>query len=190
MAKIAEYANSARTETAAYYTRQDICYSVVKHLPDYPDSKVLHILEPATGVGNFLPSLFMKYANVAELHIDVIDINPDSLALLKQIIRCIPLPENVRMNFINKDTLLEHFPKKYDIVVGNPPYMKVKDKKLLKEYKQNVINTDTNNIFAFFIEKALALGDVVSLIVPKGLVSVPEFQKTRRVMNELQLQIS
>ena len=185
LAKIAEYANGARTETAAYYTRQDICYSVVKHLPDYPDSKILHILEPATGVGNFLPSLFMKYANVAELHIDVIDINQDSLALLKQIIRSVPLPENVRLNYINKDTLLTHFPKKYDIVVGNPPYMRVKDKKLLKEYKQRVINKDTSNIFAFFIEKALDLGDVVSLIVPKGLINVPEFEKTRQIMNEL-----
>lgn len=185
LAKIAEYANGERTETAAYYTRQDICYSVIKTLPDYPDSKILHILEPAIGVGNFLPSLFIKYSNVAELHIDVIDINPDSLALLKQLLRVIPLPENVRLNYINKDTLLEVFPKKYDIVVGNPPYMKVKDKEVLKEYKQSVINTDTSNIFSFFIEKAIALGDVISLIVPKGLINVPEFGKTRYLMDEL-----
>ena len=184
LAKIAEYANGLRTETAAYYTRQDICYSVVKNLPDYPDSKILHILEPATGVGNFLPSLFLKYANVAELHIDVIDINPDSIALLQQILRAISLPENVRLNFINKDTLLEEFPKRYDIVVGNPPYMKVKDKKLLCLYKRSVSNTDTNNIFSFFIEKALQLGDVVSLIVPKSLINAPEFDKTRQLMNE------
>ena len=92
LAKIAEYANGERAETAAYYTRQDICYSVIKTLPEYPDSKILHILEPAIGVGNFLPSLFIKYSNVAELHIDVIDINPDSLALLKQLLRVIPLP--------------------------------------------------------------------------------------------------
>jgi DNA (cytosine-5)-methyltransferase 1 len=184
LAKIAEYANGARSETAAYYTRQDICYSVVKNLPDYPDSKILHILEPATGVGNFLPSLFMKYANVAELHIDVIDINPDSIALLKQILHSIPLPENVRLNFINKDTLLESFPKRYDIVVGNPPYMKVKDKALLKAYKQSIINTDTNNIFSFFIEKSIELGDIVSLIVPKSLINAPEFDRTRQLMNE------
>ena len=184
LAKIAEYANGARTETAAYYTRQDICYSVVKNLPDYPDSKVLHILEPATGVGNFLPSLFLKYANVAELHIDVIDINPESIALLQQILQSIPLPENVRLNFINKDTLLEPFPKKYDIVVGNPPYMKVKEKGLLSTYKKAVVNTDTSNIFSFFIEKAMQLGDVVSLIVPKSLINAPEFGKTRQLMNE------
>jgi len=184
LAKIAEYANCMREETAAYYTGQDICYAVVKNLPDYPDSKVLHILEPATGVGNFLPSLFMKYANVAELHIDVIDINPDSIALLQQILKSIPIPKNVRLNFINKDTLLQRFPKRYDIVVGNPPYMKVKDKVLLKLYKQSVKNTETSNIFSFFIEKALELSDVVSLIVPKSLINAPEFDKTRQLMNE------
>lgn len=185
LAKIAEYANGARTETAAYYTRQDICYSVVKNLPDYPDSKILHILEPAIGVGNFLPSLFLKYANVAELHIDVIDINADSIAILKQLLQTIPQPENVRLNFINKDTLLQKFPKRYDIVVGNPPYMKVADKVLLKQYKQSVSNTETSNIFSFFIEKALQIGDVVSLIVPKSLINAPEFGGTRNLMNEL-----
>ena len=184
LTKIAEYANGLRSETAAYYTRQDVSYSVVKNLPDYPDSKILYILEPATGVGNFLPSLFMKYANVAELHIDVIDINPESIALLKQILQSIPIPKNVRINFINKDTLLQSFPKKYDIVVGNPPYMKVKDKSLLKLYRNGVKNTETGNIFAFFIEKALQLGDVVSLIVPKSLINAPEFDKTRQLMNE------
>ena len=183
LTKIAEYANCARSETAAYYTRQDICYSVVKKLPDYPDSKVLHILEPATGVGNFLPCLFYKYANVEELHIDVIDINPESIELLKNILQSIPIPENVRINYINKDTLLESFPKRYDIVVGNPPFMKVKDKSLLKRYKQSVTNTDTNNIFSFFIEKALQLGDVVSLIVPKSLINAPEFNKSRQLLN-------
>ena len=185
LVKIAEYANSARTETAAYYTRQDICYSVIKSLPDYPDNKILHILEPAVGVGNFLPSLFLKYANVAELHIDVIDINADSIDLLKQILKSIPQPENVRLNFITKDTLLQKFSKHYDIVVGNPPYMKVSDKNLLKQYKQSVANTETNNIFSFFIEKALQIGDVVSLVVPKSLINAPEFGGTREIMNQL-----
>lgn len=184
LAKIAEYANGARTETAAYYTRQDICYSVVKQLPDYPDSKILHILEPAIGVGNFLPSLFLKYANVAELHIDAIDINNDSIEILRQLLKTIKLPENVRLNIVNQDTLLSTFPKKYDIVVGNPPYMKVKDKTLLKKYKAEITNTDTNNIFSFFIEKCLKLGDVISLIVPKSLINAPEFDKTRQIMNE------
>ncbi|MCC8113973.1 MAG: DNA cytosine methyltransferase, partial [Bacteroidales bacterium] len=187
LAKIAEYANGLRGSTGAYYTRQDICYAVVKNLPDFPDSKILRILEPATGVGNFLPSLFAKYANVDELHIDVIDINVESIRILQEILLTIPIPENVRLNFINKDTLLQDFPKTYDIVVGNPPYMKVSDKSLLKAYKQRVINQGTNNIFSYFIEKSLTLGDVVALIVPKSLINAPEFGGTRDLMNKFPL---
>lgn len=34
LAKIAELANAQRESNAAYYTRQDICYSIIKNLPD------------------------------------------------------------------------------------------------------------------------------------------------------------
>ena len=34
LSKIAELANAQREDNAAYYTRQDICYTIVKSLPD------------------------------------------------------------------------------------------------------------------------------------------------------------
>lgn len=58
-----------------------------------------------------------------------------------------------------------------------------KDKALASQYKSQAINKDTNNIFAFFVEKALQLGNHVSLIVPKSLINAPEFNKTREIMN-------
>ena len=106
---------------------------------------------------------------------------------MKELLRCIEIPENVRLNYVNKDFLLADFSKHYDIVVGNPPYMKVKDKVLLKEYREKGQNSNTSNIFAFFIERALQISDVVSLIVPKSLINAPEFGETRKKMNELPL---
>ena len=95
------------------------------------------------------------------------------------------MPKNVRLNFINADFLLCNFSRHYDIVVGNPPYMKVMNKSLLKQYKEMAQNTETSNLFSFFIEKALQIGDIVSLIVPKSLINAPEFGKTRAIMNAL-----
>lgn len=47
-------------------------------------------------------------------------------------------------------------------VIGNPPYKKItNDKKLLAIYKKNASNKNTNNIFAFFIEKAISIGNIV-----------------------------
>lgn len=185
LSKIAELANAQRCDNAAYYTRQDICFSIIKNLPDAKDYTTLNILEPSIGVGNFLPILINKYKSVPNVNIDVVDIDKNSIDLLKELIKKIDVPNNITINYINADFLLHSFDKRYDIVVGNPPYMKItKEKELLAKYKANIYNNDTNNIFAFFIEKAISLGNVVSLIVPKSLINAPEFNKTRALINK------
>lgn len=183
LSKIAELSNAQREDNAAYYTRQDICFSIVNNLPDAKEYSTINILEPSIGVGNFLPALIAKYSEVPNVNIDVVDIDSNSLEILKVLLEKIAIPDNIHINFINADFLLFTFENKYDIVVGNPPYMKItKDKALLSKYKEGMYNTDTNNIFSFFIEKAMKIGNIVSLIVPKSLINAPEFNKTRNLM--------
>ena len=82
------------------------------------------------------------------------------------------------------DFLLWNTKLKYDLVVGNPPYKKLtKNKELLERYKFGLKNTNTNNLFSFFIEKSIMLGNYISLIVPKSLLNSPEFNKTRELIN-------
>ena len=185
LSKLAELANAQREDNAAYYTRQDICYAIVKSLPDAKNYTKLDILEPSIGVGNFLPVLILKYASVQTVNIDVVDISADSIEVLRELVTKIDVPDNIHINFINADFLLHNFNKKYDIVVGNPPYKKLtKEKQLLVRYRANAFNKSTNNIFSFFIEKAMKIGSVVALIVPKSLINAPEFGATRTLMKE------
>ena len=185
ISRIVEMANADREQTAAYYTRQDVCYSMVANLPDAKRFQTLSILEPSIGVGNFLPSLISKYDSVANVNIDVVDINPLSIELLKEMVAKMDVPSNIHINFICDDFLLHQFNKTYDIVIGNPPYMKLsKDKTLASRYKKDAQNKETNNIFAFFIERVLTLGKYVSLIVPKSLINSPEFNQTRNLMSK------
>lgn len=185
LSKVAELANANREDNAAYYTRQDICYSIIKNLPTFSEKSELNILEPAIGAGNFLPVLCKNYCGIESINIDVVDIDPGSLKVLKALVSTIVIPDNVHINYILGDFLLLPFEKQYDIIIGNPPYKKItKEKKLLSAYKSGTYNQDTNNIFAFFIEKALRLGRTVSLIVPKSLINAPEFNKTRELMNQ------
>lgn len=183
--QIAEYANSRRQENAAYFTRTDIGYSVVKDLPELKKKKKIRILEPSVGIGNFLPLLIEKYKDKEEVIFDLVDIDSQSLEVLKVILKKINPPKNIKFNFINADFLLKTFKPIYDIVVGNPPYGKLtNNSELLARYKFCVRNTETNNLFSFFIEKAILLGDYVSLIVPKSLINSPEFDITRTVLEE------
>jgi DNA (cytosine-5)-methyltransferase 1 len=185
LTKIAELANAQRENNAAFYTRQDICFSIIKSLPDANNYAMLNILEPSIGVGNFLPLLINKYKSVPNVNIDVVDIDIMSIEILNALIKKIDVPDNITINYINADFLTHSFDKHYDIVVGNPPYMKItNEKELLTKYKVNIFNDDTNNTFAFFIEKAILLGDIVSLVVPKSLINAPEFNKTRLLMSK------
>ena len=188
LSKIAELANTEREDNAAFYTRQDICYSIIKNLPEAKDFTSINILEPSIGVGNFLPVLINKYKSVPIVNIDVVDIDNQSLEILQALIQTLTIPDNIHINFVNDDFLLHVFDKHYNLVVGNPPFKKItKEKTLLTKYKESATNKATNNIFAFFIEKAMRLGDVVALIVPKSLINAPEFNVTRSLMTQYQL---
>lgn len=191
LSKIAELANAQRENNAAYYTRQDICYTIIKNLPELKELRhEVRILEPSVGVGNFLPALIKKYENAKSVTIDVVDINANSIETLKVLLTKLAIPENIHINFINDDFLLHDFADcNYDVVIGNPPYMKITgDKNLLAKYKKGMTNTETNNIFSFFIEKCIRLGRFVSLIVPKSLINAPEFNLTRALIERYKME--
>ncbi len=187
--KIAELANAERSENAAFYTRQDICFSLVKELPEPEKFQELNIMEPSVGVGNFLPLLFKKYESVSKVNIDVVDIDINTIIILKELIKIIKKPKNVEINFLSQDFLLNNFNKKYDIVVGNPPFGKVKKNPyLLGEYKIGKHNQKTNNIFSYFIEESMRIGNLIALIAPKSLLSAPEFDNTRDLLAKYKFQ--
>jgi DNA (cytosine-5)-methyltransferase 1 len=186
---IAEFSNSERQKTSAYFTRKDIAFTVIKDLPELKKKKKIRILEPSVGVGNFIPQLIEKYKDKEEVVIDVCDIDNNSLRVLKTILENIKVPKNFEINLKNVDFLLWSTKIKYDLIVGNPPYKKLtKNKSLLERYKFGIQNTDTNNLFSFFIERSIRLGNYVSLIVPKSLLNSPEFNKTRELLNNYNLE--
>jgi DNA (cytosine-5)-methyltransferase 1 len=190
LAKIVELANAERLKHAAYYTRQDICFTIIKDLPDASKFDKISILEPSVGAGNFIPLIIEKYKTVKEVVIDVIDIDKNAINTLKLLLKKLNIPKNITINLINKDFLLYgetnlfNQSKRYDIVVGNPPFGDIsQNKDLLKLYKKDKYNTDTNNLFSLFLEKAIQFGDTVGFIIPKSFLSAPEFNKTRELVS-------
>jgi DNA (cytosine-5)-methyltransferase 1 len=195
LAKIIELANAERLKHAAYYTRQDICFTIIKDLPDASKYENLSILEPSVGAGNFLPLLIEKYKTVKNVEIDIVDIDKNAIEILRVLLKKLGVPNNIKINLINEDFLLYgetnlfNQTKRYDLVVGNPPFGDItENKELLSTYKKDKHNKDTNNLFSFFLEKTIQLGDVVGLIIPKSFLSAPEFNKTRELVSSFALE--
>lgn len=180
LARIAELANSKRENNAAYYTNKYIVNEIYKRLPDFEKDEI-NILEPSVGVGNFLPFIFKKYEAMKRVNIDVADVDKSNLQILKLLLQKQKIPSNVTLNYINADTLLHDFGKRYDLVIGNPPFTKLKAKDAAKYLKNNV-NQATTNTFEFFLEKAAAIADYTAMIIPKAVLNTPEFAATRELL--------
>lgn len=71
----------------------------------------------------------------------------------------------------------------FDIVIGNPPYVNVKNgiKLIEKQYYAKTYKTAVGqfDLFSLFIEKALNLGKNVSFIVPKPLINNENYEVVR-----------
>ncbi len=183
LGKVAELANSSRTDNAAYFTSKSLITEMIKALPD-SDKEVVRILEPSVGVGNFIPLIIKKFEG-KKIILDVVDIDANSLEITKLILRNYNVPADCTITYILGDFLLHEFEYKYDYIIGNPPFYKMKSTDgFLNLYRRNAINKDTTNICSFFLDKAIKLGNYVSLVFPKFLLNTPEFSASREYLSD------
>lgn len=182
LSRVAELANTQRFENAAFYTNKQLLFEIYKKLPIIKKD-LIRILEPAVGIGNFLPLIIEKYGDCKQLIIDVFDIDKDSLRILRTLYPTETLPDNVILNIINQDFILAEDNNYYDIVIGNPPYKKVINKKLLAKYKELSEDKQADNIAAFFVEKSLKSADNICLVLPKYFLHNTDFEICRTKTN-------
>ncbi|HJG44201.1 DNA cytosine methyltransferase [Corynebacterium phoceense] len=171
-----EAANPRKKELSAFYTRQDTVFSLLSLIP--LKKKKLRILEPSVGCGAFLPEIFARFHN-SQLDCDVIDIDPDALDKAGSLVSQIQ-PKNVS-NFktLNLDFLEYQPSKKYDLIVGNPPFGS--SGKISGEFR-------LKDLFAKFLARSLDLSEYVALVIPKTFLNGSEYAPLRKhLANECDL---
>ncbi|MGI6676531.1 MAG: DNA cytosine methyltransferase [Bacilli bacterium] len=182
LCRVVELANSQRNVQKAYFTNKTLINEIIKELPDISKDSV-HILEPSVGAGSFIPFIVKSFEHMRKIFLTVVDIDENALKILRELLKQMKLPRNIHINFICADFLTLNITKKYDIVIGNPPFSKSTRGKLLDYYRSNSVNEQTTNTSAFFIEKALKIGNYVTMIMPKFLLNTPEYKKTRDLLS-------
>lgn len=185
LSRIIELANISRKERSAYYTNKFIVQRVVDDLPEFKKNEIT-IIEPSVGIGNFLPLLFKKYETIQKVKLILIDIDSNIIELLKLIYNEKKIPDNFEISFICSDFLNYEIDKKVDLVVGNPPFTKVRGE-VLKEYRGQNYNVESTNLSEFILEKSIKISNNVSLIMPKNLLNTPEYAKTREYLEKFDI---
>lgn len=183
LSRIIELANAQRESYSAFYTSPEILDCIIAQLPEFTQDEI-HILEPSVGMGNFLPLLFAKYAHLRKIHLTVVDIDAQILELLELIFAPARLPANVEISFMHADYLSTLFTRKFDLLVGNPPFTKLKTEELQQYRALKSYSSGLTNAAGLFLEKALDEAHHVSLILPKNLLNTPEYTATRAKLQQ------
>lgn len=183
LSKIVELSNSQRAQNSAYFTNKFILNEIYSRLPEI-DKDVISVIEPAVGIGNFLPFVAKKYEGKKKVNIDVYDIDAGMLNLLRSMVKYFQFPENVHINYIHADSVLHDYGKHYDLMIGNPPFTKLKSGEPLISYQKNAYNKNSANIFSYFLEVGLRISDYIVMITPKNLLNTPEFTDTRKQLEK------
>ncbi|MGN8434081.1 DNA cytosine methyltransferase [Helicobacter pylori] len=169
LVSLAEMSNSKRIEKSAYFTNPFIINEIAKLLPSFKQESVT-IIEPSVGCGNFLSTLFKKYASVKKVYLKCIDIDKNSLEILEILYKdCIP--NNFEMELICTD-FLAYECGKVDLIVGNPPFGKTHER--FKDYSLGL-----THLAGIFLEKSLKLANFTAMVMPKNLLNTKEYAETR-----------
>jgi len=185
--RITELCNAKRDETAAFYTNKFIVNEIMEKLPNINKDEI-RILEPSVGAGGFLPFLFKRYDSVQCVHLDIIDIDADSIETLRVLMEQLDVPANFSINIICADFLVLDTKERYDLIVGNPPFSKLKaSHPAYGQIRMRNINQKTQNLSEMFLEKCLSISDYVALVLNKTILSTAEFDATRDWLRTLRI---
>lgn len=162
--------STIKKENGIYFTPPSCVNSNIELLKPYM-TEIKHILEPSCGSGEFITSLKSSFSGQVSItgieynetiYNSILQLNIDNVSILKQ------------------DYLTFAPPRKYDLIIGNPPFYVMKKEIVDKIYYPYFDGRP--NIFVLFIIKSLELlnnNGILSFILPKNFLNCLYYDKTR-----------
>lgn len=179
--------NPNREKHGAFYTDKFIVTEIVKNLPKFSEKKSLRILEPSVGLGSFIPLLFKKYQD-KKIELDVLDIDSKTLNQFKKNFKNSFFYEKIKIKKIDFFDFKSQ--KKYDLVIGNPPFIKIlknQKEKFKKEFKNEFDKNFGPNVITYFILKSLKISNYVCFVLPKNFLISPQYDLIRDFLSKFKI---
>jgi len=163
-----------------YFTPIGIVNKTLQYLEPYMEN-VKKVLEPSCGSGEYINGLTSLYS---DLELDCIEFYKPIYDSIKSFEKTI-IDSNISIH--NEDYLTSKTieGKKYDLIIGNPPFYVMK--KTDVEHKYWEYFDGRPNIFILFILNSLEKleeGGIISFILPKNFLNCLYYDKTRKHIAE------
>jgi len=163
-----------KKDNGIYFTPPKTVNKTIHLLEPYMKN-IFNILEPSCGSCEYILSLNEKYKNIK---ITGIELNNTIYESIKSI-------ENTNIKIYNENFLEYREDKKYDLIIGNPPYFVMKKTDVDNQYYKYFEGRP--NIFILFIIKSLNIlndNGILSFVLPKSFSNCLYYDKTRKYIND------
>jgi tRNA1(Val) A37 N6-methylase TrmN6 len=161
-----------QSEQGIFFTPQSVINKLIDIIINY-NTQIKTILEPSCGSGEFLIKLYTN-SKFKNSKIDGIEYNK---TIFNSIIKT---DINNKVRLINEDYLNYSTNKKYDLIIGNPPYYVMKKKDINKKYNEYIEGRP--NIYTLFIIKSFELlnkNGIIAFVLPKNFLNCLYYNKLR-----------
>ena len=166
-----------KKELGSFYTPQNLADWIVKKIIS---QKVVHsVLEPSCGDGVFIDSLYKQLSELPK--VTVVDVDKNAVTKVCK--------KFSKINVVNDDFLFLDIDSKFDLVLGNPPYISKKNisseqveqcRKI--HIKSGLKNREISNIWTAFLIKSSSLvkpSGILSFVLPAEFLQVKYAQEIR-----------
>lgn len=155
-----------KKENGIFITPRSVIKKLVERVKPFIKANA-NVLEPSCGTCEFVTYLDSVLSNI---HIDAVELNGKIFDALDEI-ECYN-----DVTFYNKNFMKFEPTKKYDLVIGNPPYavIKTQNKKnvISKQYREFVIGRP--NLFPLFIVHSLTMlkqNGIMAFVIPNSFLN-------------------
>lgn len=175
---------SYRKSTGSYFTPINIVNKLLDSVKTSTQFNNGNIIDLCCGTGNFLLASLKRGASIERLYGNDIDEISVSIAKLNFCINGINNINTLNEHIRKVDSLLNRDTRKYDLVIGNPPwgyvYSETEIDKLLDSYK--TASKKGSESYDLFMELSLNIinqNGLIAYVLPEAILNVKAHQKIR-----------
>lgn len=166
-----------------FYTPRPLAEWIVFYLSGHFKTPIA-ALEPSCGNGVFINAL--DTSSIAVNHLDVVEIEEAATKLITK-------PSTIeKIEITNEDFLFWNTDKRYDLVIGNPPYIvkkRLENEQVLRckdiHIKHDLANKEISNIWTSFVLKSsdyLNENGVLAFVLPTEILQVKYAEEIRQYL--------